>query len=348
MLKSKKMLLICVISILLSIINIGCSEPEYQPIIDYVSFNTVSQIIIPKELNSPMSQNEYDKLKEYFTQRLSHLSKLFDIYYEYNGVNNLRTININAAKTAVKVDKEILDLLELSKEAFIKTDGKVNIAYGSVLSIWHNYREEGTRVPTIKELSEAASHTNIDNIIIDRENGTVFLKDKNMSLDVGAIAKGYAAQLIYEELKAMGYDALVIDLGGNVKLLEGRDKNKDRIFRIGITDPNELEKNPPDTIAQLESGSLVSSGDYHRFYTVDNQRYHHIIDPLDNMPARYHRGVTVICDNSMLADVYSTHLFLISLEEGRNFCLSNGIEAIWFEADGEVVFTDGFYDLLSE
>ena len=322
----------------------GCAGEQYADIVDMSSFNTVSKLVIGRNLRSDMTKKEYDTLSEYFLKRLSELSRLFDIYYEYSGISNLKTVNMNAGIKPVKVSSEIIDLLEMSKEVYELTEGKVNIAYGSVLSVWHTYRNDGkgTSIPTQSELKEAQKHTDISALVIDRASSEVFLKDKNMSLDVGAVAKGYAAELIHNELSQMGYDGLLIDLGGNIRLLEGKDKNSGHTFNVGITDPKNPEKYPPDLKVSLADGSVVCSGDYQRYYTVEGIRYHHIIDPATNMPGQHHRAVGVICEDSGLADAYSTYLFILSTEEGKKFCEKVGAEAVWFEPDGTVIFTDGF------
>ena len=322
----------------------GCAQTQYPDIVDMSSFNTISKLVIGRNLRSSMTKKEYDALSEYFAKRLPELHKMYDIYYEYSGINNIKTINMHAGISPVKVSKEIIDLLELSKEIYDMTEGRVNIAYGSVLSVWHTYRNDGkgTSIPSAAELKEAQKHTDISGLVIDRENSEVYLKDKNMSLDVGAVAKGYAAELIHNELSQMGYNGLLIDLGGNIRLLQGTDSNSGHKFNVGITDPADPDKYPPDLRVSLENGSVVSSGDYQRYYIVDGKRYHHIIDPETNMPGQRHRAVGVICENSALADAYSTYLFILSTEEGKKFCEKVGAEAVWFEPDGAIIFTDGF------
>ena len=152
-------------------------------------FDTVTRIVgysESKEEFKEYSQIIHDDLKEYH--------QLYDIYNDYEGVNNIKTINDNAGIKPVKVDKRIIELLKFSKELYEKTNGKTNIAFGSVLKIWHKYRNEGIEdpenasLPTDEELKIANEHTNIEDMIIDEENSTVFLKDPLMSLDVCAIA----------------------------------------------------------------------------------------------------------------------------------------------------------------
>ena len=120
------------------------------------------------------SQLIYDNLKQYH--------QLYDIYNEYEGINNIKTINDNAGIAPVKVDPKIIELIRFAIQWYEKTDGKVNIAYGAVLEIWHDYRTEVLRIRRpdclLEQLKEAAKHTNIRKIIINDDESTVFLEDR--------------------------------------------------------------------------------------------------------------------------------------------------------------------------
>lgn len=153
-------------------------------------FDTVTQIVGYEEDEETFSQNcekVYSLFEEYH--------QLTDIYHSYEGVNNVRTINRSAGIEPVKVDEKLIDLLEFSKEMYTVTNGKCNIAMGSVLSIWHKYREQGiddpesAELPPVEDLVSASEHCSIDDLIIDRAAGTVYLSDPEMSLDLGAAAK---------------------------------------------------------------------------------------------------------------------------------------------------------------
>ena len=160
-----------------------------------VLFDTLTKIVAympDKDEFTAFSQFIYDNLKEYH--------QLYDIYHDYEGINNIKTINDHAGISPVKVDKRIIDLLALAKEKYKLTNGKFNVALGAVLKIWHDYREAGlddpdnAQLPPLKDLKAAAQHTNIDDVVIDTVQSTVYLRDKKMSLDVGAIGKGYAVR----------------------------------------------------------------------------------------------------------------------------------------------------------
>lgn len=286
-------------------------------------------------------------------EKMNELNKLYDIYNEYEGIANLKTVNDNAGIKPVKVDRRIIDLILFSKAAYDKTDGLTNIAMGAVLRIWHEYRTEGIRFPEAaklpkkKELEAAFLHTDIEDVIVDEEKGTIYLADPDMSLDVGAIAKGYAAQLAKETAVLAGLQAAVINAGGNVLTVgEPKDGTRDR-WGIGIQDPAKTVNgiaNILDTV-YLNDMAVVSSGRYQRFYEVGGKAYHHIIDPKTLFPAEYFAAVTVIHENSAVADYLSTAVFIAPYEQGVNMARELGAEVLWVYPDGKMEATDGYQEI---
>ena len=270
--------------------------------------------------------------------------QLFDIYNEYPGVNNLKTVNDQAGIAPVVVDSAIIDLLLDCKHYYELTGGKVNIAMGSVLRLWHNAREDGIRdpanayLPDADALESAAAHTDLSRIVIDEAASTVYLPDPEMSLDVGAIAKGWAAQRAAEAAPA----GMLISVGGNICATGPKDTDGTP-WVIGIQDPDGGDS--LHTI-YVTGGAVVTSGDYQRAYRVDGKLYHHIIDPKTNMPGAYWRSVSVVCADSGLADALSTALFLLPLEQGQALAQSCGAEVLWINAAGEEFMTPGFQAIL--
>jgi thiamine biosynthesis lipoprotein len=138
----------------------------------------------------------------------------------------------------VEVDQTIIDLILFGKEMYTLTDGAVNIAMGSVLSIWHDYREEGTEVPALTLLQNAAQHTDINDVIVDEDASTVLSFRSGMSLDVGAVAKGYAAELVKNEVEEKGFSSGLISVGGNICVIGEPASSEKNVWNIGIQDPD--------------------------------------------------------------------------------------------------------------
>ena len=272
-------------------------------------------------------------------ERLIYLNRLYDIYNEYDDAVSLMAVNASAANAPVSVSDETMALLKFAKEAYKLTGGRVNAAMGSVLSIWHDYREAGledeanAQLPPMELLKQAAEHTDINSIVLDEANGTVFFTDSMVRLDVGAIAKGFAGQIVTGEISAA-----LISLGGNV--CAAGTKPNGEAWQIAVQDPRGSDN---AATASIASGYVVTSGDYQRYYTVNGVRYNHIIDPDTLMSADKHASVTVISSDGALADALSTALFIMDTGEGRALIDSIAdAEALWIAKDGGITRTDGF------
>ncbi len=306
------------------------------------------------------SQEEFDDIYNTVYDTFTELNKQYDIYHDYDGINNIKTVNDNAGIAPVKVDPAIIDMLNLSKDWYDKTDGIVNVAMGSVLSIWHDYRDAGqydpskAELPPMDQLQDAARHTDINGLIIDEQASTVYLNDSRMSLDVGAVAKGYATEIAADKLIEKGYDSVLISAGGNIRAV-GTPKDGVRgKWSVGIKDPNSPLAGSTDEsnlldVAFVTNLSVVSSGIYERFYTVDGVNYHHLINPQTLMPAAYYKAVTVITEDSGQADLLSTALFLMPPEQSLDYAESlNGVEALWVMPDDGIMMTSGMKAMLRD
>jgi FAD:protein FMN transferase len=346
-LKRKIITLLLIIAIVFNLS--GCSKKNERYQAQFLElFDTVTTIVgyaKDKDTFTKYAEMVYDNLKTYH--------ELYDKYNDYEGINNIKTINDNAGIAPVKVDQKIIDLLLFAKDAYELSDGEMNVAYGAVLEVWHDYREIGTEepdkaeVPPIELLEEKAKHTDISKVIIDDANNTVYLEDPDMSLDVGGVAKGYATEQVSQIVKENGMESMLLSVGGNIRAIGGRD-NKEP-WSVGIQNPDLESDEQYVLITQVEDLSVVSSGDYERYYTVNGKRYHHIIDPDTLMPADYFREVSIICMDSGLADVLSTTLFNIPMEDGLKLVESlEGTEAMWVAKDGEVTYSTGFERYIKE
>lgn len=322
------------------------SEKEKFSAYYFDYFDTATTII-----GYEKSKEDFDAVCNEITALLEEYHKLFNIYNRYENLNNLVTINDvkNDRHETVRVDKKIIDMLTFAKDMYNETDGRVNIAMGSVLSIWHIYRNEGmdnpskASLPPIEKLKEAAEHTDINNLIIDEEGCTVFISDPLMKLDVGAIAKGYAVEQIAKALIEKGITDYILNVGGNIRTI-GNAGNETSPWKVGVENPDtENEGKPYIEYLEVSGESVVTSGSYQRFYIVDGKSYHHIIDPETLMPGTGYKSVTVLCDNSGKGDAYSTALFLLSYQDGKSLVEeTEGLEAMWVMPDGEQRYSSGF------
>lgn len=333
-------------AVLLTLAAAGCGRAE-KPLtafdvqfLDY--FDTFSTVTI-----YAADKGQFDGYAQTVGSELEFYHQLFDIYNSYDGMNNLKTINDNAGIAPVTVDQEIINMLEFSVEEYEKTDGRVNVAMGSVLSIWHEYREmakedpENARVPDMVSLLDAAEHMDIRQMEIDPAASTVYLPDKEMKLDVGAVAKGYATKRISEKLEEEGVTSAILSIGGNVETIGRRGDGKP--WRVGIQNPDTSSGQAYLHALSLEDMCLVTSGTYQRYYEADGVRYHHIINPDTLMPWDKYLSVTILCRDSAAADALSTAVFNMELEEGQALIESlEDTEALWILPDGSEAESSGF------
>lgn len=303
-------------------------------------FDTVTTVVGRADSEAQFkekAQKVHDALLEYH--------QLFDIYNDYEGIHNLKTVNDAAGFGPVQVDSRIIWLLSECKKVFGTTGGKVNVAMGSVLKLWHDARSDGindpvnAKLPDRSALESAAEHTDLDAVVIDDAASTVFITDPRLRLDVGAIAKGWAVQQVAEKMPA----GLLISVGGNVCATGPKDESGTP-WVVGVQDPAGGDSYLHTLY--VTKGSVVTSGDYQRTYMVDGKLYHHIIDPETLYPSEYWRSVTVVCDHSGWADALSTALFLLPLEEGQELLAQFDAKAMWVNADGEIFYSPGFQEMI--
>ena len=313
-------------------------------------FDTVTTVI-----GYAASQEEWDQQMEALHADLVEYHQLYDIYHTYSGVTNLRDVNDRAGQEPVEVDGRILGLLTEAKEMCETTGGKMNVAFGTVLKIWHNYREAAlddpaqAAVPSMEELEAAAQHCDINDLILDEEASTVFFADPELQLDVGSVGKGYAVEMVARAAEERGLKSALISVGGNLRSI-GHKPDYTR-WTGGIQNPwtTTADIVPTESggyvaVVEVEDMSLVTSGNYQRYYELDGVRYHHLIDPDTLMPANYYSAVSVLAPDSGLADCLSTGLYCMPLEEGQALVESlENVEAMWMmNEEDEVVYSSGF------
>ena len=293
------------------------------------------------------SQEEFDAVTEGILSELAEYHRLYTIYHRFDGMENLCTVNevVDGSHRTVKVDPRIIDMLLYAKEMYTLTNGQLNIAMGSVLSIWHDYREEGrndpasAELPPMDKLVEANEHTDIGCLVIDEKSSTVTITDPRMTLDVGAVAKGYAVEMVARSMEEQGITGYVLNVGGNVRTVG--PKGDGEPWTVGVENPDE-EGDPYLAYLSLTRHSLVTSGSYQRYYLVDGKRYHHIIDPETLMPAEGFTLVSVVAPHSGMGDALSTALFCMTLEEGMALVNSiPDVEALWLTDSGEMHHSEG-------
>ena len=344
----------CVIlSLLISVVCCSCSfiggekKERYQSgFLDL--FDTYSTVIA-----YDTSEGAFNEHFEQFHDKLAEYDKLFSIYDSYDDVVNLCTLNQTAMNEPVQVDSRIIDLLEYCRYVYDLSSGKTNVCFGAVLELWHHSRNyaidnpEKASLPDMQQLQEASQHTDFDSLVIDKENNTVYFSDPDLRLDVGAIAKGYAVREITNWAKENLWTSAAISIGGNISAFGFKNNDGKTPWNIGVENP---DTDNSDYLVELKITdlSVVTSGDYQRYFTVNSKKYCHIINPDTLMPAEYAASVSVICEDSALGDALSTTLFNMPVEDGIELVESmENVEAVWVDKDYNKTFSSGFEQYIS-
>jgi thiamine biosynthesis lipoprotein len=333
--------------------NVNYTKRTYQY---WDVLDTISTVQV--YLRDDQDRDYYDN---WIHEELLGYHKLFDAYNAYEGINNVYTINENAGIQPVQVDESLYDLIAFCIDNMEATYSRTNIAFGSVTSIWKQFmsdasdeselaekenREPVYQFPDEEELAAAGEHTDINNIILNEEDHSVYLADPDMRLDVGAAAKGYICEQLAQDMLAAGIDSACISLGGNVKVIGEYKGSEDRTyFTSAITNPSNPSENLGFVLMIDDQTCVVTSGNYERFVDIDNVRYCHLIDPDTLQPSQGMSSVTVICKDSGLADYLSTALFTTDIETGKEILSHyDGVEAFWITDTYEIDYSDGFLD----
>lgn len=319
------------IASIFSLKDIKFEKEEYKKMLYYMD----TYIEVTVYTNSEAKANEALEGVEEIYKKYDSLTDRYDTNSELYYINNNTDDSLY-----LEIDPELYNLIEYSLSWRDKTNGLFDINIGPIVDVWKKYRDQQFGVPTPKELNDAkASITNIEL----KDNKVV---NNNVNIDLGAISKGYATEKSAEYLESIDVDSYLINAGGNV--VAGDYYKSTGKYKIGIASPFK-DNDSLLQIVQLTNKAVVTSGSYQRYYEYDGITYGHIIDPNTLYPANHMVGVTVIADSSALADILSTTLFLMPIEEGMEFIKDyEGVEVVWCYLDSsgneQVTRTHNFHN----
>ncbi|GHU20397.1 FAD:protein FMN transferase [Spirochaetia bacterium] len=288
-----------------------------------------------------------------YAEIFARLREIEDVMSANRAGTDLDRINQNAGLAPVKVDPELIAVLERALAFAEASEGAFDPTVGPLVKLW-GIGSDNARVPAQDEIDSALALINWRDLVIDREQGTVFLLRPGMTLDLGAIAKGYAADEAVRLAEKNKVKRALIDLGGNIFAHGARGGNGLRTsgksaangsapWRIGIQDPRD-NRGAYIGVLQAVNKSIVTSGIYERFFVdPDGNRYHHLLSTRDGYPVNNGLlSVTIIADHSIDADGLSTSAFALGYEKGRALVESvPGADAIFIFEDLGVRLTPG-------
>lgn len=281
----------------------------------------------------------HEHQEETMEEAIAYIKRMEALLSTNLETSDVYKINQNAGKKPVKVEKETFDIIEASLGMSQTSQGKFDVSIGAVSNLW-KIGSEDARVPAQSEIDEGIKHIDYRNIKINKADQTVYIED-GMTLELGAISKGYIADGVKALFEKRGVTTAIINLGGNVLVLGTSPKN-DRGWTIGVQNPDEVRG---DTVGSVlvKDGSVVTSGIYERYLEADGKTYHHILDPKTGYPVENAiSGVTVFTKTSLQGDEFSTSLYLLGIEDG--LALVNqieGVEAVFIDKDKGIHLSDG-------
>ncbi len=242
---------------------------------------------------------------------LAEIIRIENLISSWKKDSETSLINVNAGVKSVVVSKELFELVYRSKKISELTNGIFDISYASSDKIWR-FDGSQTELPSSDLVEESIAKIGYHNIILNRDNYSIYLKNKGMKIGFGAIGKGYAANRAKALLQSKGIAHGVVNAGGDL-ITWGKMKNNED-WSIGIANPKAKEEVMGWII--INDMAVVTSGNYEKFFTVKGVKYSHIINPKTGYPATGTKSVTIICEDAELSDALATSVFILGKEEG--------------------------------
>jgi thiamine biosynthesis lipoprotein len=249
--------------------------------------------------------------KKYIETAIEEITRIEKLISSWDTNSQTSEINRNAGIKPVDVDKELFDLIERAIAISKLTDGAFDISYASMDRIW-KFDGSMTKMPSKEEITASVEKVGYQNIVLDKENYTVFLKLKGMKIGFGAIGKGYAADKAKQLLISKGVPSGIINASGDMNTWGKQPNGED--WTVAITNP--MNKNKAFALLPLKQGAVVTSGDYEKFVMFDRVRYAHIINPKTGYPSKGIISVTVFAPTAELADALATSIFVMGKDVG--------------------------------
>lgn len=344
--------------LLFSLITLGISFMVLTGCTDSAKNTTNESTASTKILKDPYSDEQfllgtYVRIRVYDEGKESALKPAFDRVKELGDKitinqkgSEIDEVNEQAGIKPVKVSDDVYTLVKRAYEYSQDSQGGFDMAIGAITQLWRIGFDDA-RKPSQEEIDQALKLVDYHKIELNDKEKTVYLKEKGMIIDLGAIAKGYITDEVVKVLKKQGVTTAIVDLGGNVYVLGHSPRGENQDWTVGIQDPNMARGSVLGSIKERNK-TLVTSGIYERYLEVDGKKYHHLFDPKTGYPFDNDiASVTIITDKSIDGDGLSTAVFSMGVKKGLEYVeseLNNGTEAIFVTKDDKVYVTDPIKD----
>lgn len=250
--------------------------------------------------------------KKAVDEGINEIIRIEKLISEWDSLSQTSSINRMAGIQAVQVDKELFDLTYRSLKVSALTDGAFDISFASIENLWNFDRREHL-LPDSNLVRQSVHLINWRNIKLNAANNSVYLLNKGMKIGFGANGKGYAANKAKKIMESIpGVLGGVVNASGD--LIAWGKSNKPEGWSIQIADPQ--NKNKSLGYLQLNNMSIVTSGDYEKYFMNKGVRYSHIIDPKTGYPVTEIKSATIICPDAELSDALATSVCVLGVEKG--------------------------------
>ncbi|RIV46747.1 FAD:protein FMN transferase [Flagellimonas pelagia] len=273
---------------------------------------------------------------EYMDLAIAEITRIERLISSWDPNSQTSMINKNAGVSPVKVDRELFNLIERAIKISKLTQGAFDISYASMDRIW-KFDGSVMEMPSEEAIKQSVAKVGYQNILLDPENGTVFLKKEGMKIGFGAIGKGYAADMAKALLLKHGVTSGIINASGDLNAWGTQPDGKD--WMVAIVNP--LNKNKVFSWLPVRDQAVVTSGNYEKFIILNGERYTHIIDPRTGYPSKGVRSATIFTKNAELADALATSIFVMGVETGVDFVNQlKGVECIIVDDDNKIITSE--------
>ncbi|NLJ91403.1 MAG: FAD:protein FMN transferase [Clostridiales bacterium] len=325
-----------IIGLILQIMLTACTQESSEPI-------TKSAFALDTIINITVYDNKSEKVLE---EAIELIKKYENIYSrtietsELHKLNNRSLPSVSGKPNTFEISDELRSIIEYGLEYSNISDGAFDITVEPVTSLW-DFKSENPKLPDESLIKEAINKVGYEGVIL--EGNTISFKNEDIRIELGAIAKGYIADMVKEHLESKGVESGIINLGGNVLTLG--EKNNKEPFKIGIQKPF-ASRNEIVASMDIVDKSVVTSGIYERYFVVDNKTYHHILNPDTGFPFDNELiSVTIISPKSVDGDGLSTTCFALGLDQGMDLVNSlDNIHAIFITKDYDFYYSEGFFE----
>lgn len=256
-----------------------------------------------------------NQAEEFFEIAINEIKRIEKLLTTFSDTSITYKINENAGIRPIEVTDEVFQLIKRSQFISKITQGAFDLSYGSIDKRFWNFDVNMTSLPDVETAKKSVELINYENIILDENNKTVFLKNKGMRIGFGGIGKGYAAEMAKKKLKEINVKSGIVNASGDLTAWGFQESGEP--WTIGVADPN--QRKSIFSTFKITDKAVATSGNYEKFVVINNKKYSHTIDPKTGYPISGIKSVTILADNAEIADALATPVTVMGIEVGLDF-----------------------------